>query len=142
MACGGIRQARYQVMNLRSCWVGVLVLCALVFRVVMAEPTATPVTSGIEGVVMVSPNRPGPIRKDRPSAGPARNVEFVVKRGDSRVASFTTDAEGRFRISLPPGQYVVLREDAGARIGHWRFEAAVAAGAMTTVNWVADSGMR
>ena len=91
---------------------------------------------------MVSPNRPGPIQKDRPSAGPAANVEFVVKKEDARVASFITDAEGRFRILLPPGIYTVSREDAGARVGHWRFEAEVKPGEVVKVRWTGDSGMR
>jgi putative endonuclease len=104
--------------------------------------TPSPALSGIEGVISVSPNRPGPIKKDRPNIGPARNVEFVVKKGESKVATFTTDEEGHFRILLSPGHYVVMREDAGSRIGHWRFEADVLAGEVTKVNWTGDSGMR
>lgn len=102
----------------------------------------TPAPSGIEGVIFVSPNRPGPITKDGPSKGPAGNIEFVVKKGEVRMASFTTDAEGRFRILLKPGHYIVTREDAGAAIGHWRFEVDVLAGEIAHVNWTGDSGMR
>ena len=104
--------------------------------------TPTPGESGIEGVIMVSPSRPGPIRRDTPSAAPAGNLQFVVKKEDARVASFTTNAEGRFHISVPPGHYTVLREDSGARIGHWRFEVDVVAGSIAKVNWIGDSGMR
>ena len=122
-----------------SCVVALLV--AVVIPMTKAQ-TPTPGSSGIEGVILVSPNRPGPIRKDHPSAGPAANVEFVVKKEDARVASFTTDAEGRFRVLLPPGHYTALREDPGARIGHWRFETEVKPGEVTKVQWTADSGMR
>jgi hypothetical protein len=109
----------------------------------MAFPqTPTPGPSGIEGVIMVSPSRPGPTREDRPSAAPAGNLTFVVKNGEAPVASFTTDAEGRFHVLLPPGHYSVLREDPGARIGHWSFEVDVLPGAIAKVNWVGDSGMR
>ena len=104
--------------------------------------TPPPGTSGIEGTVLVSPSRPGPITKDGPSVAPARNVQFLVKAGDATVKTFTNDGEGRFQVALPPGHYVILREDAGARIGRWRFEADVAAAQMTKVNWTADSGMR
>jgi hypothetical protein len=104
--------------------------------------TPTPGPSGIEGVIMVSPSRPGPIHKDGPSAAPAGNLEFVVKKEEARVASFTTDAEGRFHVSLPPGHYTVLREDPGARIGHWRFEVEVVSGSIAKVNWTGNSGMR
>jgi hypothetical protein len=104
--------------------------------------TPTPGPSGIEGVVLVSPSRPGPIRKDGPSAAPAGNIAFVVKKGDAKVASFTTNAEGGFRIVLAPGHYIVMREDPGAVIGHWRFEVDVHAGEMVKVSWTGDSGMR
>ena len=121
-----------------SCVVALLI--AVVAPMATAQ-TPTPGPSGIEGVIMVSPSRPGPIRKDRPSAGPAANLEFIVKKEEAQVASFTTDVEGRFRVLLPPGHYVVLREDAGARVGHWRFEADVKAGEVIKVQWTGDSGM-
>ena len=104
--------------------------------------TPTPGPSGIEGVINVSPSRPGPVREDTPNSAPAGNLQFVVKKEDMRVSSFTTDAEGRFHVSLPPGHYTVVREDPGARIGHWHFEVEVVAGSMAKVNWTGDSGMR
>ena len=116
-------------------------LIALFSLTAVAE-TPLPGTSGIEGTVLVSPSRPGPITKDGPSVAPARNVQFLVKAGDATIKTFTTDDEGRFQVALPPGHYVILREGAGARIGRWRFEADVVAGEMTKVNWTADSGMR
>jgi hypothetical protein len=117
----------------------VIALCSIT---ALAETTAS-VTTGIEGTVVVSPSRPGPIRKDEgPSVAPVGNAPFVVKAGDATVATFTTDGEGHFQIALPPGHYVIMREGAAPRIGRWRFEADVVAGKMTTVNWTADSGMR
>lgn len=89
----------------------------------------------------MSPSRPGPVRKDSPDATPVSNVEFVVKRGEEKVTSFTTNVRGSFQIFLPPGHYMILRGEAAA-IGHWRFEAEVKAGEVTKVNWTADSGMR
>ena len=112
------------------------------FSVTAVAETPAPGSSGIEGTVLVSPSRPGPIRKDEgPSVAPVRNAQFAVKAGDATVATFTTDGEGRFQVVLPPGHYVVMREGAG-RIGRWRFEADVVAGQVTKVNWTADSGMR
>jgi len=106
-----------------------------------ATPTPIPAPSGIEGVILVSPSRPGPIRRDEPSEAPAGNVTFVVMKESAKVASFATDADGRFRVALPPGQYTVVREPV-TKIGYWRFEAEVKPGEMTTVRWVGDSGMR
>jgi hypothetical protein len=116
-------------------------LIALFSMTAVAETTA-PGTSGIEGTVLVSPSRPGPITKDGPSVAPVRNAQFAVKAGDATIATFTTDGEGRFQVALPPGHYVIMREGAPPRIGRWRFEADVVAGQMTKVNWTADSGMR
>ena len=117
-------------------------LIALACMTAMAE-TPSPNPSGIEGTVVVSPSRPGPIKKDEESSvAPVRNAQFVVKTGDAIVKTFTTDGEGHFKVALPPGQYVILREGAAPRVGRWRFEADVVAGQMTKVNWTADSGMR
>lgn len=118
-------------------------LIALACMTAVAETTPAPVMSRIEGTIVVSPTRPGPIRKDEePRVAPVSNAPFVVKAGDTTVKTFTTDGEGRFQVALPPGHYVVLREEAAPRVGRWRFEADVVAGQMTKVNWTADSGMR
>jgi hypothetical protein len=117
-------------------------LIALFSLTAVAETPASG-TSGLEGTVLVSPSRPGPIRKDDgPSVAPVRNAQFAVKSGDATVATFTTDGEGRFQVALPPGHYVIVREGAAPRIGRWRFEADVVADKVTKVNWTADSGMR
>src|SRR4051812_40503674 len=114
---------------------GITAALISLFALVSLSNTPTPAPSGIEGVILVSPSRPGPLRKDGPSTGPAGNIEFVVKKEDTKVASFTTDAEGRFRISLPPGHYTVLREDPGAAVGHWQFEVDVRTGEIAKVTW-------
>jgi hypothetical protein len=124
------------------CMVALLFFALIPFMTMAATPTASPLSSGIEGVVLISPSRPGPTRLDQPNATPAPNVTFAVMRDNARIASLTTDAEGRFRLLVPPGHYTVLRDDPGAKIGHWRFEADVKPGEVTRVRWTADSGMR
>ena len=124
------------------CVVRLLAFALIPFAAMAVTPSPSPLPSGIEGIILVSPSRPGPTRKDQPSAAPAPNLAFVVKKAEARVAAFTTDEQGHFRVSLPPGQYIVLREDPGAKIGHWRFEAEVKPAEVTTVRWVGDSGMR
>ena len=118
-----------------------LVLSILTAIVAMAE-TSPSANTGIEGVIFVSPSHGGPIRQGVPSTAAVANVPFVVQKGDQTVTSFTTDGEGRFQVSLPPGHYTVFRSNTGSRIGRWRFEADVIAGQVTKVQWTADSGMR
>jgi hypothetical protein len=105
--------------------------------------TPAPGVSGIEGTIVISPTRPGPIRKDEErSTAPVGNMLFVVKAGDATIKTFTTDGDGHFQVALPPGHYVIVREGAPPRIGRWRFETDVVGGQVTKVNWTADSGMR
>ncbi len=121
-----------------------LSFCALLLsllRFVASAETPPPSTSGIEGVISISPSHGGPAREDIPNTAPAGNIEFGVKKEEEKVASFTTDAGGGFRILLPPGHYVVFRPDAG-RIGRWYFETDVVAGKITKVQWTGDSGLR
>jgi hypothetical protein len=104
-------------------------------------PSSNP--TGLEGTIVVSPSRPGPIRKgEEPSVAPVANSQFAVKAGDTIIKRFMTDDKGHFNITLSPGHYVVLREGVAATVGRWRFEADVVAGQTTKVNWTADSGMR
>ena len=97
--------------------------------------------SGVEGTIKVSPVRPGPIQEGAPSSAPLADTAFTVERAGQPAGSFTTNAEGRFRIELAPGHYTVKVN--GRRIRRCGpFEVDVAAGKMTTVEWQCDTGMR
>jgi|tagenome__1003787_1003787.scaffolds.fasta_scaffold20971224_2 hypothetical protein len=97
--------------------------------------------SGIEGVITVSPSQPGPAKAGGSNSAPVAQVDFLVKNESGVEASFTTDAEGHFRISLPAGRYTVSVK--GRKIRRCGpFEVEVGAGKMTTVEWQCDSGMR
>ena len=100
--------------------------------------------TGIEGVITVSPTRPGPIRagSDIPNAAPLPNAVFTVGNEKGVVRSFTTDREGRFRVSLKPGHYVVTLAEHRFPRPCGPFEVDVESGKMTTVEWRCDSGMR
>jgi hypothetical protein len=99
--------------------------------------------TGIEGVVMVSPTRPGPIKKgsEVPRA-PLPSAVFSVTNEKGTVTSFTTDSDGRFRLSLSPGHYVVSLAENRFPRPCGPFEIDVQPGKMTNVEWHCDSGMR
>jgi hypothetical protein len=103
--------------------------------------TPSPAQTGLEGVITISPIRPGPARIDMPDSGPLASIAFAVANEKGPVTSFVTDAQGRFSISLAPGHYTV--KDKEGRIRHCGpFDVDVVAGKMTAVEWRCDSGMR
>ena len=99
--------------------------------------------SGIEGVITISPANPGPIRADAAGSIPLTNATFAVEKNNGEVTSFTTDGRGQFRVSLPPGHYKISLKGRKTTIGRFGpFEADVAPGKMTNVQWECDSGIR
>jgi hypothetical protein len=108
-----------------------------------AEQTPSGGESGIEGVITISPANPGPIRADAAPSMPLANVTFAVEKNNGEVTSFITDDQGRFRMSLPPGHYKISLKGRKTTIGRFGpFEADVAPGKMTRVQWECDSGIR
>jgi hypothetical protein len=93
---------------------------------------------------MVSPIRPGPIKKgsEIPNAAPLPGAAFSVANEKGTVTSFKTDGEGRFRVSLSPGHYVVSLAEYRFPRPCGPFEIDVESGKMTNVEWRCDSGMR
>jgi hypothetical protein len=116
-----------------------LIVCASV-----ASSESKTENTGISGVIMVSPTRPGPTRKGSESANaaPLPNATFSITGDDGAVKTFTTDSNGRFRVSLKPGHYSVLLAENRFPKPCGPFEIDVEAGKITDVEWRCDSGMR
>lgn len=115
----------------------VLFACAATFTAV-AQPE-----SGVQGTITIGPTRAGPIKPDTPASMPLPQTAFVAKADDGAEISFVTDAEGRFRVTLPPGHYTVSRKGPKPAIGYFGpFTVEVMAGKMTKVEWQCDSGVR
>jgi Prealbumin-like fold domain len=120
----------------------VLILLVMSALFLSGEPPSGAGT-GIEGVIMISPAQPGPIRADSPGSIPLANVTFAIENEKGEVASFTTDDQGRFHTSLTPGHYKVVMKGRNRAIGRFGpFEVDVVAGKMTNVQWECDSGIR
>ena len=116
--------------------------------IVMAVCTANAQTpsagdSGIEGTISVKPARPGPTRIDEALSVPLAKATFVAEGNNRTATSFTTDDQGHFRVSLPPGHYKVSLQERKSSIGSFGpFEIDVVPGRMTNAQWVCDSGIR
>ena len=109
------------------------------------SPGQTPsgAETGIEGVITISPTQAGPVRDDSPASRPLANAAFAVENEKGQAASFTTDGQGHFRTSVPPGHYKVSMKGRKSSIGRFGpFEVDVVAGKMTKVQWECDSGIR
>jgi hypothetical protein len=99
--------------------------------------------TGIEGIITISPTQAGPVRDDSPVSRPLANAAFAVENEKGQVASFTTDDQGHFRTSVPPGRYKVSMKGRKSGIGRFGpFEVDVAASKITKVEWQCDSGIR
>ena len=69
----------------------------------------TPGKSGIHGKTVSGPTRPVNISGDTTDAYvPCQGAGIVRRAKDNKeVARFTSDPDGKFRVSLPPGKYII-----------------------------------
>jgi hypothetical protein len=123
-----------------------LILLALFCCVVPAGAEPTPSAKAetiLEGSISLHSISGGPVQQGVPDSRPLANTTFVVRHEDLTVASFTTDGEGRFRISLPSGHYTVSKKDWKSRVGFFGpFEVNIAPGETKKVQWNCDTGMQ
>ena len=123
-------------------------LLTIFWLIAMAVCTSTGQTpsggeSGIDGIITISPAKPGPTRIDEAGSVPLANTAFAIESNDREVGSLTTDEKGHFRVALPPGHYKVSLKGRKTSIGRFGpFEVEVVSGKMTNVQWECDSGIR
>ena len=128
-------------MKRRRLFTTLFLLLAMFPRLVLGETEQG--TTGLEGVIVVSPAGAGPATVGVPDSTPLSNMDFNVTKGEQVVASFRTDNQGRFRILLPAGHYAISMKSRGRGIGRrGPFEVDVVAGEMKKVQWTWDSGIR
>jgi len=122
-----------------------LILLGLFCCVAQAEtqPTTQPEEGSLEGSISLHTISGGPVRQGVPDSRPLANTTFVVKKADLTVASFTTDDQGRVRISLSPGHYSISKKDWKSRVGFYGpFEVDIAPDQVKKVQWNCDTGMQ
>lgn len=110
-------------------------------------PTAPDEESGVTGSVHLGPQCPVETADQPCPDQPAAGVRVTVAEqppGEAYalgevVARTTTDADGSFRVAVPPGAYVVT---ADAGMSCELMDATVTDGAYTTVDVPCDTGIR
>lgn len=106
----------------------------------------------VRGTVVAAPTCPGPALRDRKGCAPRPfqteiRVFATTGRGrdmkdDKPVTTVSTDREGRFQVTLVPGNYrLVPASFGGSSTGKPR-DVTVTAGTTTTVGLVVDTGLR
>jgi len=73
-----------------------------------SEEEAPPLTSGIEGQVLIGPMCPV-VQEGTPCPDKPYQATIVVWNAErtKKVQTFETDGEGRFRVPLAPGDYYI-----------------------------------
>jgi Carboxypeptidase regulatory-like domain len=111
---------------------------------VLALLIALAASSGISGTVATAPNCPVERYPPDPSCAPRRLAGATVTalRHHRRVATTHSDSNGRFRLSLAPGRYV-LRASMGRALPRPESRVVrVTRGRVAHVRFVLDSGIR
>ena len=96
---------------------------------------------GITGTVLAGPACPGPARIGSPCPDRPVAVQLAFLKDGAQVASVTSSADGRFRVDLAPGRYIV-RGAAGGLPSVRQLTVDVPAGAYVEVAVSADTGIR
>jgi len=118
--------------------------CALVFILAGCGGTEPADDTGVEGVVTIGPVCPvvqvGQPCPDQPYAAKL----MVANPSGKMIARGSADADGRYRILLAPGDYLLEAKaaDGGAFPAAASHPFSVRQGEWTTVNVVLDSGIR
>ena len=112
----------------------------LVLALVLAACGQVASNSGIRGTVLAGPACPGPARLDSPCPDRPVAMTIEVVSGTSVAATFTTDAAGKFSVSVSPGTYT-LRSKSGLPALR-STTVVVVDGQFTDVELHADTGIR
>lgn len=102
--------------------------------------------SGISGSVLLGPTCP--VVREPPEQGCAdrpfeTKFDAATPDGSRVVKQFSSDAEGKFKVILPPGDYVIRKTASGSFLPRCSEEAVkVSAGKFTELNISCDTGIR
>lgn len=118
---------------------GVLIL---LLATCSAEPASTSTTSGVEGQVFIGPVCPV-VQEGQECADRPYQATLVVNNSNGReIVKVQTDEQGRFKIPLEPGEYILHPESPNVMPYAAEQVFVVEAGRFTQVNITYDSGIR
>lgn len=96
--------------------------------------------SGIVGTVIAWPCNPVETEDDPPCPGYVGEIR-VLREDGSVVTTSHTDADGHFRVELPPGAYVVDPEDGGKSLANGDGRVTVREGSFARVDLTHYTGL-
>ena len=105
-----------------------------------AQPAST--ASGVEGQVFIGPVCPVVQQGQECPDQPYQATLVVNNLSGSEVTKVQTDTEGRFKISLEPGEYILHPESPNVMPFAGEQNFTVAAGRFTQIIVTYDSGIR
>lgn len=105
---------------------------------------AATMTTGVSGIVRITPARPGPQRIGESGHAPMAGAAVQVRDADHRVvARVVTGADGKFSADVPPGEYQLEVDVGNAQLPRCgAAHAIVQQGHVAQVELECDSGMR
>ena len=119
--------------------VGGVILVLLVTSLGLAlRPEKEP--SGVTGTVIAWPCNPVETREDPPCPGYVGEIR-VLREDGSVVTTSHTDSDGRFRVELPPGRYVVDPNDGGKSLANGEGRVTVREGSFARVDLTHYTGL-
>ena len=113
----------------------------VVLAVTLAACQTTPIASGIEGLVTIGPISPVE-QPGVPNERPYQATIVVKNDNEKTVATVDSGSDGRFRLELEPGDYVLEPQSPGQMPHAQPMEVTVQAHQFTKVTISYDSGIR
>jgi len=105
-------------------------------------PPAPQGASGIEGQTLIGPTCPVE-RLDSPCPDkPYQATLVVLNQSGTEVKRFDTNADGLFRVELPPGTYTLAPQSPGRLPRAGQQAVQVTSGQFTSITITYDSGIR
>ena len=99
--------------------------------------------SGIQGQAWISPACPGPVKLGRECPDlPYQGNLWILGEDGSVIAEITTNSDGSFEATLPPGTYTITQPKGTALPALPPQEVTVSPGQFTQIELILDSGLR